>query len=149
MTESALVPGTPTILEILADIFLGVLVLLNVLKSAVGSAAVSILIISTGIWQLWFRRFLDMDISTIVSDTSPFLEVTTQLQLGNVVTKLAEKSIAVSVLEVSTDTIVLLLLPGNLTLRAPGPVGGVFLSAEEVVAGPVSASLQVLAVAVA
>ena len=90
-----------------------------------------------------------MDISTIVSDTSPFLEVTTQLQLGNVVTKLAEKSIAVSVLEVFTDTIVLLLLPGNLTLRTPGPVGRVFLSAEEVVAGPVSASLQVLAVAVA
>ena len=118
MTEPALVPGTPTILEILADIFLGVLVLINVLKSAVGSAAVSILIISAGIRQLGFGRFLDMDISTVVSVTSPFLEVATQLEVGNVVTKLAVGSIAPSVLEVLTDTIVSLggMSPRNITL---------------------------------
>ena len=143
MTEPALVPGTTTILEILADIFLGILVLHYVLKSAVCSAAVPILIISTGIQQLGFGRILDMDISTVVSDTSPFLEITTELQLGNIVTKFAVDSMALSVLEVFTDPIVLRLIqggnPGDVTLRTPGPAGRVPLPAEEVVAGPVLA----------
>ena len=75
VTEPAFVPGTATILEILADVFLGILVLGNVLKSAVGTAAVSILIISAGIQQLGLR---------LVLDKSTFLEITGEL--GNVST---------------------------------------------------------------
>ena len=114
VTEPAFVPGTATILEILADVFLGILVLGNVLKSAVGTAAVSILIISAGIQQLGLR---------LVLDTSTFLEITREL--GNVLT------------EGVTNT-----WPGSSALRTLGAPGEIVVTTGGVGAQPVLSLLS-------